>query len=94
LPGSPNGNHDQLIDLLIQIIHKIGTRAERKIDKAAVKDIRRIYRKNTRCWFKIVCQPLSDPQGQVKEAISVVSADKLQRVVTSTTPIHPPTAKK
>ena len=72
---------DQLIDLLIQIIHKIGTRAERKIDKAAVKDIRRIYRKHEML-VKMSRASLSDPQGQVKEVIfGVVSADKLQRVV-------------
>ena len=72
---------DQLIDLLIQIIHRIGTQAERKIDKAAVKDIQRIYGKHEML-VKMSRASLSDPQGQVKEVIfGVVSADKLQRVV-------------
>jgi hypothetical protein len=72
---------DQLIDLLIQIIHKIGTRAERKIAKVTVKDIQRVYGKGEML-FKMAKASLSDPQGSVEQVIfGVVSEDKLQRVV-------------
>jgi hypothetical protein len=36
---------DNLIDLLIQIIHRIGVRAERKVEKEILKDLRRVSNK-------------------------------------------------
>jgi len=72
---------DQLIELLMQIIHKISTRAERKIDSVAIKDIQRVYGKSEML-FKMAKASLSDPSGSVEHVIfKVVSEDKLQRVV-------------
>jgi len=72
---------DQLVDLLNQIIHKISTRAERKIDQQNLKDIQRIYGKSEML-FKMAKASLAKPEGSVSEVIfSVVSEEKLKQVV-------------
>src|SRR5699024_10892587 len=38
---------DSLVDLLIQIIHRIGVRAERKVDREILNDIKRVTGKST-----------------------------------------------
>jgi len=33
---------DSLVDLLIQLVHKIGVRAEKKVNKVLVEDVKRV----------------------------------------------------
>ena len=39
---------DTLVDLLLDLIHRIGAQAERKVDKALLDDLKRADRKNKR----------------------------------------------
>ena len=72
---------DQLIDLLVQIIHKIASRATRKIDQKSMKDIQQIYGKSDML-FRMAKASLAAPQGSVEEVIfRVVSEAKLRQVV-------------
>jgi len=72
---------DQLVDLLIQTIHKISTGARRKIEKAVVKDIQRVYGKGEML-FKIAKASLANREDSVETVVfKAVSEDKLQRVV-------------
>jgi hypothetical protein len=72
---------DQLVELLIQIIHKISTRAKHKIEKHIIKDIQRVYGKDEML-FKIAKATLASPQDRVVDVVfPVVSEAKLARVV-------------
>ena len=72
---------DQLIDILIQVIHKITTRATRTIEQRSLKEIQRIYGKQDML-FKMAKASLMNPQGSVADVIfKVVSEEKLRQVV-------------
>ena len=59
---------DNLIELLIQIIHKISVRAERKIEKEFINDFRRVNGK-TNILFKIADAALNNPDGIIKNIL-------------------------
>ena len=59
---------DNLIELLIQIIHKIGVRAERKIEKEMINDFRRVNGK-TNILYKMAEAALNNPDGLIKEIL-------------------------
>ena len=70
---------DNLIELLIQIIHKISVRAERKIEKEFINDFRRVNGK-TNILFKIADAALNNPDGiikNVKEIGDIVSTGEV-----------------
>ena len=72
---------DNLIELLIQIIHRIGVRAERRIDKELLNDFRRVNGK-TNLLFKIADLALNNPDGVVKNVIfPVISENTLKALV-------------
>lgn len=53
---------DALIDLLIQVIHKIGTRAENKVEQELLNDLRRV-RGKTNVLFKLAEAAVDEPEG-------------------------------
>ncbi len=59
---------DNLIELLIQIIHRIGTRAERKVEKELINDFRRVNGK-TNILFQMADAALSHPEGIIREVL-------------------------
>ena len=72
---------DNLIELLIQIIHKISVRAERKVEKEFIRDFRRVNGK-TNILFQIADAALNNPDGIVKKVLfPVVSENTLTNIV-------------
>ena len=72
---------DNLIELLIQIIHRIGVRAERKVEKELLNDFRRVNGK-TNLLFQMADVALNNPDGIIKQVLfPVVSENTLKALV-------------
>ena len=72
---------DSLVELLIQIVHRIGIRAERKVDKELIADFKRVSGKNN-ILFRMATASLEHPESAVKDAIyPVVSPSTLKNLV-------------
>lgn len=72
---------DTLIDLLIQVIHKIGTRAENKVEQELLNDLRRV-RGKTNVLFKLAEAAVDEPDGVVKDVLyPVVGLETLKDLV-------------
>jgi len=66
---------DNLIELLIQIIHRIGVRAERKVDKELLNDFRKVHGK-TNLLFQLADVALNNPDGIIKEVLYPIISEK------------------
>lgn len=72
---------DNLIWQLIQIIHRMNSRAETKVNQRFIADVVRVTGKQ-RLLYKIAQAALTTPEGSVREVIfSVVGEETLQRLV-------------
>jgi TnpA family transposase len=70
---------DNLIEILTQIIHRISTRAERRINKELVEDFKQVTGK-THLLFRIAEAALNSPDGVIEQVIyPVVSQKTLQK---------------
>ncbi len=59
---------DTLVDLLIDLIHRLGIRAEHKVDKAVLREIKRVQGKN-RLLYEMAEAAVDQPDGAVKDVI-------------------------
>jgi TnpA family transposase len=66
---------DELIESLILLVHKMGAKAERKVIKELVEDIKRVGGKHS-LLFAIAEVALSNPDGTVKEVIYPVASEQ------------------
>lgn len=72
---------DSLIELLIQIIHRINVRAERKVDKELIHNLRKVNGKNN-LLFQMAEQALDNPDGIIRDVLyPVVSKETLKELV-------------
>jgi TnpA family transposase len=72
---------DDLVDLLIETIHKIGARAERKVERELLEDLKRVSGKQN-LLFELADAALAQPDGVVREVVfPVVSEQTLQDLV-------------
>ena len=72
---------DGLVDLLIQVIHKIGTRAENKVEKELLDDFRRV-RGKAKVLFQLAEVAIEAPEGKIKDVLyPVVNLDTLKALV-------------
>jgi TnpA family transposase len=72
---------DNLIELLIQIIHRIGARAERRVGKELLNDFRRVNGK-TNLLFQMADAAINNPEGIVNQVLfPVVSENTLRALV-------------
>jgi hypothetical protein len=72
---------DSLVDLLIQIVHRIHINAERRVDKQLLKDFKRVNNKS-HLLYRIATASLEHPEELVKEVVYPVANTKtLQAVV-------------
>ena len=72
---------DNLVELLIQIVHRIGARAERRVEKELLDDFKKVSGK-TGLLFHLAEAALEKPEGTVKEVIyPVVGETTLQNLV-------------
>lgn len=67
---------DNLIELLIQIIHRIGIRAENKVDKEFIKEFKRVNGKPN-ILFKMAETVLDNPDGVIKNVIYPVVSEQV-----------------
>jgi hypothetical protein len=73
---------DILVDLLLALVHRLGAKAERKVEKALVEDLKRVHGK-TGMRYRLAEASLEHPTGVVQEVIfPVVSEATLRDVVT------------
>lgn len=71
---------DTLIELLISIIHKIGSRAEHRVDKAVVKEVKRVQGKS-RLLFDVAAAAIDHPDGKIREVIYPVAGEQTLREI-------------
>jgi hypothetical protein len=72
---------DNLIDLLIQVVHNIGKRAENKIDKKLLEDLKLVHGK-TGLLFKLAEVAVEQPEGIIKDVLyPKVSLETLKNLV-------------
>ncbi len=72
---------DNLVDLLIQIIHKISSNAEKKVVKKLVQDIKKVSGKNN-ILYKMAQASLQYPDGTVRNVIyPIAKQEMLQSLV-------------
>lgn len=65
---------DGLIDLFIQIVHRLSVRAERKLVKTLLSDFQKVHGK-TALLFRIAQAALDNPNGLVKEVVYPVAGE-------------------
>jgi hypothetical protein len=82
---------DSLVDSLIELIHRIGAKAERKVEKELLEDLKRVNGK-TGMLFRLAEAALENPDGVIKEIVfPVVNESTLRDLVKewkSTGPIY------
>ena len=72
---------DVLIDLVIQLVHKIETHAKKKVEQAYLKEVKHVRGKSTLLYL-LAEASLENPEGKVCEVVyPVVSEQTLQDVV-------------
>jgi hypothetical protein len=72
---------DALVDMLLQLIHNISTRAEKKIDKKQFAAFKKV-RGKARLLFKLAEATVDQPEGVIKDVVyPVVSQNTLKELV-------------
>lgn len=72
---------DGLVDLLIETIHHIGARAERKVERELLDDLKRVTGKNN-LLFELADAALGKPDGIVRDVVfPVVQEETLRNLV-------------
>ena len=69
---------DDLVDLLIETIHRIGARAERKVERELLNDIKHVTGKHN-LLFELADATLAQPDGVVREVIFPVVGEETLR---------------
>jgi TnpA family transposase len=69
---------DDLVDLLIETIHHIGARAERKVERELLDDLKRVTGKQN-LLFELADAALGKPDGIVREVVFPVVAEETLR---------------
>src|SRR5579859_2066204 len=66
---------DNLVDLLLLIIHKIGARAEKRVDKVLLEDLKRVDGKS-RLLYRLAEASLAKPEGTVRDVVYPVAGEQ------------------
>jgi TnpA family transposase len=69
---------DDLVDLLIETIHQIGARAERKVERELLDDLKRVTGKQN-LLFELAEATLAKPDGVVREVVFPVVGEQTLR---------------
>ncbi len=69
---------DDLVDLLIETIHHIGARAERKVERELLDDLRRVSGKQN-LLFQVADASLDQPDGRVRDVVFPVVGEQTLR---------------
>ncbi len=72
---------DNLVDILLQVIHKLGSKAEQRVTQQLTREFKRVEGK-TQLLYRIARAALAAPDGSVREVIYPVAApETLQSLV-------------
>jgi TnpA family transposase len=71
---------DTLVDLLIDLIHRLGIRAEHKVEKGVLREIKRVQGKQ-RLLYELAEVAVEQPEGLVKDVIYPVASEQTLRNV-------------
>lgn len=71
---------DTLVDLLIDTVHHIGARAERKVEREMLEDLKRVAGKQT-LLFKIADAALEQPDARVRDVVYPVVGEATLRAL-------------
>jgi len=66
---------DNLVDLLLVIIHKIGAHAEKRVDKVLLEDLKRVDGKS-RLLYRVAEAALAKPDGTVRDVVYPVAGEQ------------------
>ena len=69
---------DDLVDLLIETIHHIGARAERRVERELLDDLRRVSGKQN-LLFQVADASLDQPDGRVRDVVFPVVGEQTLR---------------
>ncbi len=69
---------DALVDLLIELVHKVNTRADRRVEKELTEDLRRVRGKEN-ILFRLAEAAVDHPDDLVREALYPVVGEKTLR---------------
>lgn len=69
---------DDLVDLLIETVHKIGARAERKVERELLEDLKRVSGKQN-LLFELADATLAQPDGVVRDVVFPVVGEQTLR---------------
>ena len=81
---------DQLVELLIQIIHKIGVRADYKVERAMLNEMKYVQGK-TSLLYRLAEAALADPEGRVADVLYPVVDEQTLRDLVAESRQHSPT---
>lgn len=72
---------DGLVEVLLQIVHNVGARSERKVEKVLLEDFKKVSGKNG-LLFRVAEAALADPDGLVRDVVfPVVDEQTLSDIV-------------
>jgi hypothetical protein len=72
---------DGLLDLLVRVVHKIGARAERRVEKELLEDLKKVTGK-TNLLFRMAEAAVENPEGTVREVLyPVIGESTLKELV-------------
>jgi hypothetical protein len=66
---------DTLVELLISVIHKMGSRAKHIVNKEIIRDIKRVQGKN-KLLYEVAQASIEEPEGTVKDVIYPVAPEQ------------------
>lgn len=69
---------DNVVDLLLQLTHKIGARAERRVVKEILHDVKKVHGKHG-LLFSLAAAALEDPEGAVRDVVYPVVGESTLR---------------
>ncbi len=69
---------DDLVELLVETVHAIGARAERRVEQQAIGELRRVTGK-TSLLFEIAGTAITRPDGTVREVVFPVASEQTLR---------------
>jgi len=82
---------DTLVDLLSDLIHHIGARAERRVEQELLDDLKRVSGK-TGILFRVAGATLTNPEGRVKDVVFPIVGESTLRALVkewkSTGPVY------
>jgi hypothetical protein len=71
---------DSLVELLVETVHAIGARAERRVEQQVINELRKVSGKNN-LLFEIANASLAQPDGTVREVVFPVAGEQTLRDV-------------